>query len=191
MSRIIILTGMPGAGKGTISGMLKSNPNLSHISTGDLFRSLDPESGLGEKVAAIMNAGRMVGDDIVNEMVASKLVPEKDLLLDGYPRSVAQAEWLLEETAGDFKVMAILLVIDEKIATARRDERVAAARAKGLEPRSDDADPEILQKRFAEYYKKTAPMLEYLREKLGADFHEVENTGTAEQAVEKIAAIIG
>jgi adenylate kinase len=184
------MTGMPGAGKGTISEMLKSNPNIDHISTGDLFRGLDKESDLGRRVAEIMNAGQMVGDDIVNEMVAPRLTGEKDLLLDGYPRSTAQAEWLMERAAAGFEIVAILLAIDETIATARRDERVRNLRAKGLEPRADDADPEILPKRFAEYREKTEPMLDLLRARLGDNFYTINNTGTAEQAVEKIAKII-
>ena len=189
-NKIIIMTGMPGAGKGAICKIMKWMPNISYISTGILFRALEPESELGKKVAEIMAAGGLVGDDIVNQMVLPHLVPGKDILLDGYPRSIPQAEWLLEQVAGKFDVVTVLLLLDEETATKRRDKRINDFLMLGETPRGDDTDPTILPRRFAEYRDKTEPTIEFLRRKLGGKFFEVDGRLTLEDEYDNVMKIL-
>jgi adenylate kinase len=182
---------MPGAGKGGISQIMSWQPNTVHISTGDLFRSLDPESELGKRVAEIINSGNLVGDDIVNEMVAPKLTPGRDLLLDGYPRSIPQVEWLLNKVDDTrFDVIAFFLEISEEVSLFRRDKRVANALQKGEAPRKDDLDPTILPKRFAEYREKTEPMIEFLRKRLGDNFFTIDASVVIEDVYSEIMKIL-
>jgi adenylate kinase len=181
---------MPGAGKGTISEMLKSNPDITHISTGDLIRALPKDSDLGRKVFGIVNAGGLLDDDMINEIVSPMFSKDGMLLFDGYPRTISQAEYVLDKASGKFDIIAILLAINEQIAEHRRDERVADALANGNQPRADDADPSILRNRFAEYHAKTEPMLKFLADKLGNNFHSIDNSGTAEEGYARILAVL-
>ncbi|MDR1071720.1 MAG: nucleoside monophosphate kinase [Rickettsiales bacterium] len=190
-NKLIILAGMPGAGKGDNSEHLGRRPNTVSVSTGELFRALDPAGELGMRVASIINTGGLVSDDIVNQMVAEKLVPGGDIVLDGYPRSIPQAEWLLGHAAGmPFEIIAILLEIDEKIAEQRRDSRIAKALANGETPRKDDADSSALSRRFAEYYEKTAPMVKFLRQKLGDNFYNVDASVSVEEVYAAVENIV-
>jgi adenylate kinase len=190
-NKLIILAGMPGAGKGDNSEHLGQRPNTVSISTGELFRALDPDSELGKKVASIINGGGLVSDDIVNQMVEEKLVPGKDIVLDGYPRSVPQAEWLLGRMKRmPFNVIAILLEISEETAALRRDNRIAKALANGKTPRKDDLDSSALSRRFAEYYEKTAPMVEFLRKELGGKFYNVDASVSVEEVFAAVENIV-
>ena len=189
-NKIIILAGMPGAGKGSICKIMKWLPNMAYISTGILFRALDPKSELGKKVQEIMAAGGLVGDDIVNQMVLPHLVPGKDILLDGYPRSIPQVEWLLEQVGDKFDIVSFLLQLDEATATKRRDKRINDYLLIGETPRGDDTDPTILPKRFAEYREKTEPTIEFLRQKLGGKFFEIDGRPTLEDVYDNIMKIL-
>lgn len=176
--KIIILAGMPGAGKGEISNRLKKEyPNIRHLSSGYLFRSLDKNTEIAKKIASIQESGKLVDDETVNELVEPHIIHGKDLLLDGYPRSVPQAEWLLNK-AVDFDMVSVLLEVDETVSIFRRDNRINQARLNGLEPRKDDLDPTVLPRRFVEYREKTFPMIEFLREKLGDDFYSIDGSRT-------------
>ena len=188
-NKIIIMTGMPGAGKGAYNRIMGWLPNVISISTGDLFRKLDPESALGKKVKEIMASGGFVGDDIVNEMVLPHLVPGKDILLDGFPRNIAQAEWLLDRTRDKFDVIAFLINLDEDTAEARRLKRINDYVLLGKEPRKDDVDPAVLQKRFAEYREKTEPTIEFLRGKLGDKFFDMDGKLAIEDVYDNIMKI--
>lgn len=189
MNKIIIMTGMPGAGKGVYNRVMGWLPNISSLSTGDLFRKLDPESDLGKKVNEIMTAGGFVGDDIVNEMVKPYLVPGKDILLDGFPRSVIQAEWLLNEVSGKFEIVTFLINLDFETADKRRLKRIEDYKLLGKEPRADDIDPTIIQKRFAEYREKTEPTIEFLRQKLGDKFFDIDGKPAIEDVYDSIMKI--
>ncbi|MHC4992094.1 MAG: adenylate kinase family protein, partial [Planctomycetota bacterium] len=102
--RVLLLFGPPGSGKGTQGRMLEVIPGLHHLATGDMFRSLDPDSPLGQRVRTYSSKGELVPDDLTVELWQDYLKkqieegayrPEFDLLmLDGIPRSVAQAESL-------------------------------------------------------------------------------------------------
>ena len=190
--KAIILCGMPGAGKGEQSGRLTKELNFVYISTGNLFRSLDKNTQLGKKVHDLMHAGILVDDDTVNEMVETEIKHGHNLVFDGYPRSISQAKWLLKKLeAGNFDVIAILLEITEETAIARRDNRIAETIAAGEKPRKDDLDPMALPKRFKEYYEKTAPMIEFLRKKLGNNFYSINTDGnTIEYTTSVVADIL-
>src|SRR5512147_3055700 len=102
---ILILLGPPGAGKGTQARLLSQELGIPHVSTGDMFRDHKARgTELGRKIQAVMDAGGLVTDDITNEMVRERLARRdvaEGFILDGYPRTLAQAEqleWLLRTT---------------------------------------------------------------------------------------------
>ena len=93
----IILFGPPGAGKGTQAKIISSEYNISHLSTGDILRSKIQEADeLGLKVKDIINSGNLVSDDILNSIVAEKILNKNSngFLLDGYPRTLEQSFFL-------------------------------------------------------------------------------------------------
>lgn len=184
-NKIIILAGMPGAGKGAVSKIMKWLPNTKHLSAGELLRAVDRGTELGQKVDALQKEGKIVDAEIVNALMKQALVSGSDFIFDGFPRSVEQAEWLFEN-AKDFEIFAVLLEIDEGMAEKRRDHRIKHMLDNGETPRKDDLDPNALPKRFAEYREKTAPTIDYLREKLGDNFCAIDGAGYLEDVYDNI-----
>ena len=161
----IILLGPPGAGKGTQSERLMADHGLVQLSTGDMLRqAIADGTALGLKAKAIMDAGDLVADDIILGMIRERLEhPEctKGVILDGFPRTIAQAEGL------DAMLNEIGLRIDHVI-EIRVDEDALFKRieTRAIETggaRSDD-NAEVLAKRLEVYHANTAPILPYYRD---------------------------
>lgn len=160
----IILFGPPGAGKGTQSAKLIEKYNLTHISTGDLFRKhLKEGTPLGQLAKGYMDKGNLVPDQVVIDMVDDKIKSSSDIsgiIFDGFPRTIPQAEALdnlLASKKSPIKVL-IELVVDE---TELR-ERLADRAQK--ENRPDDAKPEVIENRIAVYKAETAAVAEYYKQ---------------------------
>ena len=158
----IILLGPPGAGKGTQAQRIVSGRGMVQHSTGDMLReAIANGTELGLKAKAIMDRGDLVADDIILGMIREKLVsPEcaAGVILDGFPRTVAQAEALdimLAEL--DQRIDAVIeLQVDEAALIERIENR---ARETGGARADDNAD--VLKKRLAVYHELTAPILPY------------------------------
>lgn len=160
-----ILIGPQGSGKGTQSDLLCNDYDFVHISIGDIFRwNLTNHTKLAARVTRIMNEGRLVPDDIVEEVVRKRL-EEHDwnygFVLDGFPRTRAQAEYLFEGWNLD---RAIYLDIPDHVVYERVAVRVAQGQAQGFTKRADD-NPEALKMRLQEYYEKTLPLLDLFEKK--------------------------
>ena len=162
----IILLGPPGAGKGTQAEMLVSEYGLVQLSTGDMLRAAIAQgTELGLKAKAIMDAGDLVADDIILGMIRERLQSDEcanGVILDGFPRTVAQAEGLDEMLAeiGMGINHVIEIKVDEAVLFARIENR--ANETGGA--RSDDT-AEVLEKRLKVYHESTAPILPYYRGK--------------------------
>ncbi len=162
----LILLGPPGAGKGTQAQRLVEKHRLPQLSTGDMLRAaVKAETAVGKRAKAVMDAGELVSDAIVNAIVAER-IDEADckngFILDGYPRTLAQAdavEAMLAERG--LKLDAVIeLVVDDKALVGRIVRRAEEAKAAGQAVRKDD-NPEVFEERLREYYKKTAPLIGY------------------------------
>lgn len=159
----IILFGPPGAGKGTQSAKLIEKYNLTHISTGDLFRKhLKEGTPLGLLAKEYMNNGNLVPDQVVIDMVDDKIKssgPTGGIIFDGFPRTVPQAEALdrlLESKNAPIKILVELVVNEDEL-----KQRLADRANK--ENRPDDAKPEIIENRIKVYKGETMAVAQYYK----------------------------
>ena len=162
----LILLGPPGAGKGTQAQRLVEKYSIPQLSTGDMLRAaVKAETEIGLKAKAVMDAGELVSDAIVNAIVSERIdAPDcaNGFILDGYPRTLPQADAVAEMLAGKgIGLDAVIeLVVDDKALVGRIVKRAEDAKAAGQPVRKDDT-PEVFDERLREYYKKTAPLTGY------------------------------
>lgn len=160
-----IMIGPQGSGKGTQARLLCQDFDFVHISIGDIFRwHMQHHTKLAARIQRIMNQGLLVPDEIVEEVVRQRL-EEHDwnygFVLDGFPRTRAQAEYLFERWNLD---KAIYLDIPEQVIFERVMHRAAVGEGPTFTKRADD-NPEALRVRLREYLEKTAPLLELFEKK--------------------------
>lgn len=162
----LILLGPPGAGKGTQAQRLVEKHGIPQLSTGEMLRAaVAAQTPVGVKAKAVMDSGELVSDAIVNAIVAERIDQAdcaRGFVLDGYPRTLAQAdalEAMLAERGLKLDVV-IEFTVDDKILVGRVLNRAEQAKAAGQPVRKDD-NPEVFDERLREYYKKTAPLIGY------------------------------
>ena len=176
----LVLFGPPGAGKGTQSAKIKEKYDLIHLSTGDLLRGeIGQGTELGLKAKSLMDAGKLVPDEVVIGMIENKLTEHagaKGFIFDGFPRTTAQAkaldELLAKHNTGISGMVA--LEVPEEELTQRLLER---GKTSG---RADDQDEGKIRTRVQEYEAKTAPV---------ADYYKAQNKYTAVKGVGEIENI--
>ncbi|WP_310554877.1 adenylate kinase [Flavobacterium sp.] len=184
----IVLFGKPGAGKGTQAEFLKTKYNLTHLSTGDIFRfNIKNETDLGKLAKSYMDKGDLVPDEVTTKMLIEAVENNFDkdgFLFDGYPRTLSQSEALdaflsKKETR---LTATIALEADDKILIQRLLER---GKTSG---RPDDQDEEKIKNRYDEYNEKTAPLIEYYKKQ--GNFHAVNGMGSIEEITQRLTKVI-
>lgn len=180
----LVFLGPPGAGKGTIAARAREHYQIPHISTGDLFRThIKEHTPLGSEVEAILGRGDLVPDAITVEMVRERLSADdaqRGFILDGFPRTIAQADALAQMARLDYVVN---FVLDEEVIIARLSGRRVCKstgriyhilydppKVDGIDDESgevliqrDDDKPEAIHNRLLVYQRQTFPLIEYYR----------------------------
>tara|TARA_B110000977_G_scaffold196363_1_gene276575 strand:+ start:1537 stop:2118 length:582 start_codon:yes stop_codon:yes gene_type:complete len=189
----IILLGPPGAGKGTQAQKLVEGRKMVQLSTGDMLREAKTSgTEMGKMIAAVMDRGDLVTDEIVIGLIREKLEAGGDhggFIFDGFPRTLAQADALgelLTETGQKIE-HAIELQVNDDILVERILGRAADAVAAGGTARADDNE-ESLKTRLMAYYKQTSPLLGYYYAK--GDLKSVDGLGSMEAVQADIAGVL-
>ncbi len=211
----IMLLGAPGSGKGTQAQFICEKYQIPQISTGDMLRAaVKAGTPLGKQAKAIMDAGELVPDDIILNLIQERIMQpdcDKGFLLDGFPRTIAQAEGL-EKMGVTLDYVIEIDVPDEEIIQRLSGRRVhpGSGRIYHLlynppkedckddltgEPliQRDDDREETVRKRLAVYHQQTAPLIEYYRQKAekgAVKFHSISGLGPVEEIRERIFSIL-
>lgn len=184
----IVLFGKPGAGKGTQAEFLKTKYNLTHISTGDVFRyNLKNNTALGQLAKTYIDKGDLVPDEVTIKMLQDEVEKNPDtqgFLFDGFPRTIAQADALdaFLQTKNWEVTATVALEADDNILVSRLLER---GKTSG---RADDQDENLIRNRYIEYNEKTAPLISYYTEQ--GKFKSVNGIGSIAEITERLSNVI-
>jgi adenylate kinase len=179
----IVFIGPPGAGKGTQAQRLAAEYGIAHLSTGDMLRAArDARTEVGRKADKYMSAGELVPDPIIIEIIAERLRQpdcEDGYLLDGFPRTIAQAEALDAMLAG--RGTPLDVVLELKVPEDELFQRLAGR------GRADD-NPEVIRQRLVAYRNQTERLLDYYsRESL---LRSIDGVGTVDEVFERAGRVL-
>ena len=181
----LILLGAPGAGKGTQAENISGRYEIPTISTGNMIRAaIHNGTELGKQAESLINAGKLVPDEVVIGMIRERLAEEdckNGFILDGFPRTIPQAEALKKMLAdrGHEMGMMIELVVEEDVLMARLLNRA-------IEQGRADDNEETIKKRFAVYHSQTAPLSEWFAQEGIRNTFAWSELGTKEGMLEAI-----
>ncbi len=210
----LVLLGPPGAGKGTQAAQLSRRYSVPHIATGDLFRdNVSKETELGLRAKRYMDRGDLVPDEVVIGMVRQRLARDDaadGFVLDGFPRTVPQAEALeeiLDERSRSLDAVLRLDVPEDEavrritqrrtcsgcgrnyhLETAPPDEEGRCDECGGTLVQRDDDTEEVVRRRLEEYHTKTEPLEAYYRDR--GLLRDVEATGAIEEVASRAQAVL-
>ncbi|PSQ73247.1 MAG: adenylate kinase [Bacteroidetes bacterium QH_6_64_77] len=206
----LVIFGPPGAGKGTQARLLEERRGITQISTGDILRAaLEEETPLGQKAKSYVESGELVPDELVRKLAEQAIADEgyDDFVLDGYPRTQQQAEWLtefLEEHEAPLDAVVSLEVPDEvlvrRLSRRRIHDETGETYHLDHDPPPDDVDPDLIvqrsddepetvRNRLAVYREETEPLASYY-EKQDA-LVSVDGVGNIEEVFQRIERVLG
>ena len=184
----ILLFGPPGAGKGTQAGILKDMYQLVHISTGDAFRRhIKNQTKLGKKAKEYIDAGKLVPDDLTIDLLFHELEKHPNangFILDGFPRTVKQAEALdeyMEKRNDDIDGMLALEVPEDLLVKRIKNRGKTSGR-------SDDQDEEMIKRRLKVYHDKTEIVKNYYQKH--NKYFGIDGVGTIEEITARLKKIV-
>jgi adenylate kinase len=208
---VIVLLGAPGAGKGTQAKKLVEQFSMGHVSTGEVLReAVRLGTPLGQKAKAIMEAGELVPDELVAQIVSERAIGaegDSGVILDGFPRNVRQAEYL-DSVAREIPVHVINIRLDEEMAVRRlsgrrfcpacgtiyniffsppENEGVCDNCGTPLMQRKDDRE-EVIRERLRVYREQTQPVESYYRSR--ENYFEVDGNQDPEEVAVEMAKIV-
>ena len=183
----LLIVGPPGAGKGTQAARITTAYGIPDVSTGDIFRAnIKNETPLGVQVKAILDRGEYVSDELTNNLVKSRLEEDdarEGFLLDGYPRTLQQVQFLDEHLAAQGQSLTTVVQL-----VAERDEIVERLRRRAVDQgRSDDTEDAIRHRQDV-YLRETAPLIDTYRER--GLLVEVDGLGSIDEVAGRIESAL-
>jgi len=184
----IIICGAPGCGKGTQSDLIVEKYGLKHLSTGDLLRSeIAEKSELGKEAESYISKGNLVPDkmifDILSKAIAEQTKNSNGIILDGFPRNVAQAEALEELMASLKKETTVLLDMH-----VDNQELITRLLKRGETSGRSDDNMDTIKKRLEIYHTKTAPVSDFYKNK--NKYAAIDGMGTIDEIFGRISSVI-
>ena len=173
--RLVVLMGGQGVGKGSLAKRLVEKYGFVHVEAGAILRSMPPES----EIYKIITCGNLVPDNLLFDIMATKLNPAQDIILDGFPRTLSQAQWLVEKYSDKFDIHVLYLYADKDLMIKRINKRATE------ENRTDDMRMDVINKRLENFYNVTMPAIDWLRGVSGVCFSEIDASGNQEENLQE------
>lgn len=183
MRKMIVLMGGQGVGKGTFARMLRERHDYNYIETGKMLRDA---AAVNPAVGEIMARGELLPFEMLTGLVAASINGDKDILMDGFPRTIEQANWLIDNYAEKLSIHVLYLNVPEEIMVARIQKRIREGGG-----RADDADAAAVRKRLDIFWKTTMPAIEWLETVPNIKFSNVDVTGAVDDNFNNILVALG
>ncbi len=184
----IIFFGPPGAGKGTQAKIISDYLNVSHLSTGEILRKkLLDQDDLSQELKKIMSSGNLVSDNILNSIVSTRLLNEinKGFILDGYPRTLNQSDYLNNFLSENVKSLNYIFNIQIDFNTLK--DRILK---RSTEENREDDNIDVIETRYNEYLNSTQKVSDFYKENLSNIFYEIDGSFQIEEITKKIIQIL-
>ncbi|MDW2958821.1 MAG: nucleoside monophosphate kinase [Alphaproteobacteria bacterium] len=179
--KIIVMMGGQGVGKGTFAKMLCNRSGFNHIDVGGILRTAPADSEVGKTIAM----GNLVPDELLFDLIKEKITPDNNTVLDGFPRKLSQAEWLVKNYAKDYDIHILYLTAPEEILMSRINKRIREGGG-----RADDARSDVIRRRLDTYKTVTVPAIEWLRTAPGIKFSTIDAAGHVDDNFAEIIAAL-
>ncbi len=166
---MIVMMGGPGTGKGTFSRMLREmHPEYTHVETGAILRA-QPD---GSPIRIAIAGGNLIPDEMVCDLIATTLAETPgDIILDGFPRTLIQAQWLVHNYANKYDIHVVFLNVPEEI----MENRISKRKREGS-TRKDDGDIDIVRHRIETFHTTTMPAIKWLSGVGNITFSDVDSS---------------
>ena len=162
---MIVFMGGQGSGKGTFANLLLKQHDYKYIETGEILRNMPTDCELCKK----MSRGELVSDTDLFPIISEQLSTDHDIIIDGFPRTLGQAKWLVENYADKFDIKVVFLNISEQRMLAHIQKRINEGGN-----RKDDTDDTIVRKRIAAFKNITMPAIQWLSTVKGIKFYDAK-----------------
>lgn len=179
---MIVLMGGQGVGKGTFARMLCEKHDFKHIETGALLRSVAETDA---DIAAIITRGDLVPNESLLKIVAYAINTDKDIILDGFPRTLEQAKWLVNSFADKFNIHVIYLEVPKEIMIQRIQKRIREGGG-----RADDASASAINHRLDIFWNTTLPVIEWLSKVPNIKYSAVNVQGKLNENFARVLAAL-
>lgn len=162
--KMMVFMGGQGSGKGTFANLIMKQHDYKYIEVGDILRKMPEDSPLRQK----MSRGELVADEDLFPIVSEQLSTNQDIIMDGFPRTLGQATWLIDNYTNKFDINILFLDISEQTMFAHIQKRLNEGGG-----RKDDADDEIVKRRISAFKTTTMPAIQWLQNVPGITFYDL------------------
>ena len=166
--QMLVFMGGQGSGKGTFAKLLMQKHKFNYVEAGAILRAMPEDSEIKQKIGR----GELVGDDDLFPIIAPYISENADIIMDGFPRTIGQAKWLIENYADKFDIRVVFLNISEENMLARIQNRI-----KEGGNRADDADENAVRKRIESFKTITMPAIDWLAKLNNIEFLDIKLPG--------------